>query len=222
MEDWTGVIAIDGPAGAGKSTVAKKVASELGIRYLDTGALYRALAFFLDRLSIPAEESEVLSKALSHVSVDICDNKVLLNDEDVSSFIRTPKVDKIASLYSALPTVREKLLSLQREQALKGGLVADGRDMGTVVFPYAPVKIFLTARAEVRAKRRFDELTERGLKVDYSKILEEIKQRDEADAHRAIAPLKQAADAVLVDSSEKTIDEVVEEIVTTARRTVHA
>jgi len=222
MEDWTGVIAIDGPAGAGKSTVAKKVASELGIRYLDTGALYRALAFFLDRLSIPAEESEVLSKALSHVAVDICDSKVLLNDEDVSSFIRTPKVDKIASLYSALPTVREKLLSLQREQALKGGLVADGRDMGTVVFPYAPVKIFLTARAEVRAKRRFDELTERGLKVDYSKILEEIKQRDEADAHRAIAPLKQAADAVLVDSSEKTIDEVVEEIVTTARRTVHA
>ena len=222
MEDWTGVIAIDGPAGAGKSTVAKKVASELGIRYLDTGALYRALAFFLDRLSIPAEESEVLSKALSHVAVDICDSKVLLNDEDVSSFIRTPKVDKIASLYSALPTVRENLLSLQREQALKGGLVADGRDMGTVVFPYAPVKIFLTARAEVRAKRRFDELTERGLKVDYSKILEEIKQRDEADAHRAIAPLKQAADAVLVDSSEKTIDEVVEEIVTTARRTVHA
>ena len=222
MEDWTGVIAIDGPAGAGKSTVAKKVASELGIRYLDTGALYRALAFFLDRLSIPAEESEVLSKALSHVAVDICVSKVLLNDEDVSSFIRTPKVDKIASLYSALPTVREKLLSLQREQALKGGLVADGRDMGTVFFPYAPVKIFLTARAEVRAKRRFDELTERGLKVDYSKILEEIKQRDEADAHRAIAPLKQAADAVLVDSSEKTIDEVVEEIVTTARRTVHA
>ena len=222
MEDWTGVIAIDGPAGAGKSTVAKKVASELGIRYLDTGALYRALAFFLDRLSIPAEESEVLSKALSHVAVDICDSKVLLNDEDVSSFIRTPKVDKIASLYSALPTVREKLLSLQREQALKGGLVADGRDMGTVVFPYAPVKIFLTARAEVRAKRRFDELTERGLKVDYSKILEEIKQRDEADAHRAIAPLKQADDAVLVDSSEKNIDEVVEEIVTTARRTVHA
>ena len=222
MEDWTGVIAIDGPAGAGKSTVAKKVASELGIRYLDTGALYRALAFFLDRLSIPAEESEVLSKALSHVAVDICDNKVLLNDEDVSSFIRTPKVDKIASLYSALPTVREKLLSLQREQALKGGLVADGRDMGTVVFPYAPVKIFLTARAEVRAKRRFDELTERGLKVDYSKILEEIKQRDEADAHRAIAPLKQADDAVLVDSSEKNIDEVVEEIVTTARRIVHA
>ena len=209
MEDWTGVIAIDGPAGAGKSTVAKKVASELGIRYLDTGALYRALAFFLDRLSIPAEESEVLSKALSHVAVDICDSKVLLNDEDVSSFIRTPKVDKIASLYSALPTVREKLLSLQREQALKGGLVADGRDMGTVVFPYAPVKIFLTARAEVRAKRRFDELTERGLEVDYSKILEEIKQRDEADAHRAIAPLKQAADAVLVDS-------------TTARRTAHA
>ena len=222
MEDWTGVIAIDGPAGAGKSTVAKKVASELGIRYLDTGALYRALAFFLDRLSIPAEESEVLSKALSHVAVDICDNKVLLNDEDVSSFIRTPKVDKIASLYSALPTVREKLLSLQREQALKGGLVADGRDMGTVVFPYAPVKIFLTARAEVRAKRRFDELTDRGLKVDYSKILEEIKQRDEADAHRAIAPLKQAADALLVDSSERTIDEVVEEIVTTARRIVHA
>ena len=222
MEKWTGVIAIDGPAGAGKSTVAKRVAAALNVSYLDTGALYRALAYYLDGRSIPPLESEALKKALLSVSVEIDGPKVFLNGDDVSSLIRTPAVDKIASLYSALPSVRDKLLSLQREQALKGGLVADGRDMGTVVFPYAPVKIFLTASAEIRARRRYDELSARGVTVDFEKLLDEIRARDEADAKRAIAPLKQAEDAVLVDSSDMSIDEVVGAIVAETRRKAHA
>ena len=222
MEKWTGVIAIDGPAGAGKSTVAKRVAAALDVSYLDTGALYRALAYYLDSRSIPPQESEALKKAFLGVNVEIDGPKVYLNGDDVSSLIRTPAVDKIASLYSALPSVREKLLSLQREQALKGGLVADGRDMGTVVFPYAPVKIFLTASAEIRAKRRYDELSARGVAVDFEKLLGEIRARDEADAKRAIAPLKQAEDAVLVDSSDMSIDEVVGAIVAETRRNAHA
>lgn len=222
MEKWTGVIAIDGPAGAGKSTVAKRVAAALGVNYLDTGALYRSLAYYLDSRSIPPQESEELLKALFDVNVDIDGTKVFLNGVDVSALIRTPAVDKIASLYSALPSVREKLLNLQREQALKGGLVADGRDMGTVVFPYAPVKIFLTASAEIRAKRRYEELCARGVSVDFDKILAEIRARDDADAKRAIAPLKQAEDAIVVDSSDMSIDEVVGVIVDNARRSVHA
>ena len=222
MEKWSGVIAIDGPAGAGKSTVAKRVAAALGVSYLDTGALYRSLAYYLDSRSIPPQESEELKEALFDVNVDIDGAKVFLNGEDVSALIRTPAVDKIASLYSALPPVREKLLNLQREQAMKGGLVADGRDMGTVVFPYAPVKIFLTASAENRAKRRYDELCARGMSVAYDKLLEEIRARDDADAKRTIAPLKQAEDAIVVDSSDMSIDEVVGVIVDNARRSVHA
>jgi len=222
MSNWSGVIAIDGPAGAGKSTVAKRVAAKLAISYLDTGALYRALAYYLDSLSIPALESESLKKALSSVNVEIRRGSVILNDQDVSSLIRTPAVDKIASLYSALPSVRERLLALQREQGAKGGLVADGRDMGTVVFPNAPVKIFLTASAEVRAKRRYDELVARSVSVDYHELLREIKARDEADANRAIAPLKQADDAEVVDSSSMDIDEVVNKIVSIARGKVNA
>ena len=215
--EWTGVIAIDGPAGAGKSTVAKAVASKLGIDYLDTGALYRAVAYYLDSVSVPPEESGTLKKALFDVNVELMGGAVYVNDENVSSLIRTPKVDKIASLYSALPSVREKLMSIQREQALRGGLVADGRDMGTVVFPYAPVKIFLTADAEVRAKRRFDELKGNGVDVDFGKLLDEIIRRDEADAKRSIAPLVQASDALLLDSSEMSADEVAEKIAGIAR-----
>ncbi len=222
MENWTGVIAIDGPAGAGKSTVARTVAARLGIGYLDTGALYRALAFYLDGLSIPPEENARLSKALFDVNVDVLGARVLLNGTDVSNSIRTPNVDRVASLYSALPSVREKLLSLQREQALKGALVADGRDMGTVVFPYAPVKIFLTARPSVRARRRYDEMKSRGLAVEYRKLLLEIERRDEADAKRPISPLKQAPDAVLLDSSDLSVDQVVERIIQIAREAVHA
>ena len=213
MDKWTGVIAIDGPAGAGKSTVARRVAAALDVSYLDTGALYRALAYYLDSRAIPPQENDLLKTALGDVSVEIDGQKVYLNGDDVSSLIRTPAVDKIASLYSALPSVREKLLNLQREQAQKGGLVADGRDMGTVVFPHAQVKIFLTASAEIRAKRRYDELSARGVTVDYEKLLNEIRARDDADAKRAIAPLRQAEDANLVDSSDMSIEEVVDFII---------
>ena len=219
---WTGVIAIDGPAGAGKSTVARLVAAKLGINYLDTGALYRALAYFLDSISVPPVEGEALNKALFDVNVAINGKTVLLNGNDISDLIRTPAVDKIASLYSALPSVREKLLSIQRDQVLKGGLVADGRDMGPVVFPFAPVKIFLTAEADVRAKRRYDELTARGVKVDYKKILNEIHQRDEIDEKRSISPLRQASDALLVDSSSMNAEQVADKIVALARKAVHA
>ncbi|MGP1413325.1 (d)CMP kinase [Pyramidobacter piscolens] len=219
--NWTGVIAIDGPAGAGKSTVAKLVASKLGISYLDTGALYRALAYYLDSLAIPAQESPELKKALFDVTVEVRGSSVFLDGTDVSSLIRTPAVDRIASLYSALPSVREKLLMLQRDQALKGGLVADGRDMGTIVFPYAPVKVFLTAQAEVRARRRYDELTARGVKTDYQKLLDEILQRDEADANRSIAPLKQAPGAVLLDSSAMNAEQVADAIADIARTVCH-
>lgn len=220
--EWTGVIAIDGPAGAGKSTVARLVASKLQISYLDTGALYRALAWYLDSISVPPKESTALRKALFDVSVEVRKTSVLVNDQDVSSLIRTPAVDKIASLYSALPSVREKLLSIQREQALKGGLVADGRDMGTVVFPFAPVKIFLTAKPEIRARRRYDELQLRHVSVEFCELLDEIRQRDEADAHRSIAPLKQAPDAVLLDSSELNAEQVADVIVDIAGRVSHA
>lgn len=220
--EWTGVIAIDGPAGAGKSTVARLVASKLQISYLDTGALYRALAWYLDSISVPPKESTTLRKALFDVSVEVRKTSVLVNDQDVSSLIRTPAVDKIASLYSALPSVREKLLSIQREQALKGGLVADGRDMGTVVFPFAPVKIFLTAKPEIRARRRYDELQLRHVSVEFGELLDEIRQRDEADAHRSIAPLKQAPDAVLLDSSELNAEQVADVIVDIAGRVSHA
>ena len=222
MDKWTGVIAIDGPAGAGKSTVARRVAAALDVSYLDTGALYRALAYYLDSRAIPPQENDLLKTALGDVSVEIDGQKVYLNGDDVSSLIRTPAVDKIASLYSALPSVRKKLLNLQREQAQKGGLVADGRDMGTVVFPHAQVKIFLTASAEIRAKRRYDELSARGVTVDYEKLLNEIRARDDADAKRAIAPLRQAEDANLVDSSDMSIEEVVGAIVEKARGSVHA
>ncbi len=218
---WTGVIAIDGPAGAGKSTVAKLTAKKLGVSYLDTGALYRSLAYYLDGISVPPEESGELRAALGRVDVELHGAEILLNGTDVSSKIRTPAVDKLASDYSALPSVREKLLTLQREQALRGGLVADGRDMGTVVFPYAPVKIFLTAAAQVRARRRYEELLSRGATVDYEKILEEIRSRDEADSHRAIAPLKQAPDAILLDSSDMTAEQVADEIVRVAERVSH-
>lgn len=219
--EWTGVIAIDGPAGAGKSTAARLVASKLGINYLDTGALYRALAWFLDSVSVPPLEGEKLSRALYDVNVETDGHSVKVNGEDVSRYIRTPAVDKIASLYSALPSVREKLLDIQRGHALKGALVADGRDMGTVVFPFAPVKIFLTARAEVRARRRYEELRSRGVDVDYNEILRQIHRRDENDEKRAISPLKQAADAILLDTSFLNVEQVADKIADIAKKVLH-
>ncbi len=215
------VVTVDGPAGAGKSTVAKKVAVALGLPYLDTGALYRALSYFLDDQGVLPEESDVLLSLLRSVSLILAQDNVLINGQDVSGLIRTPRVGRLASLYSALPVVRERLLDIQREQALNGGLVADGRDMGTVVFPLAPLKIFLTASEDVRARRRWEELRSNGNEVSFESVLENMRRRDVADQERACAPLRKAVDAVVVDSSILTVDQVVQIIVNLAQEVSH-
>jgi cytidylate kinase len=206
------IVAIDGPSGSGKSTIAKIVAERLDIRYLDTGAIYRAVAYILDTWNIEPLESLELEHALSKISVEITDSGITVNGEDVSAHIRNPRVSALASTFSAIPQVRAKLLNLQRKQAESCSIVAEGRDMGTVVFPYATVKIFLTAEAEVRAERRWKELQEKGITEDLSEIVEKIKTRDNNDRNRSIAPLKKAEDAILLDTSNISIMEVVSRI----------
>lgn len=205
------IVAIDGPAGAGKSTVARLVAQRLGVPYLDTGALYRAIAFFLDSRNIPPVENTVLTDALSTLSIEFSDRGLLLNGEEAGSRIRSPHVDSIVSQYSALPMVRRRLLSIQRDQGKKG-LVADGRDMGTVVFPDATVKIFLTASDAVRARRRYLELRARGENVAFDDVLDVIRRRDRIDAERTSAPLKKADDAVEINTDGLTAEEAAREI----------
>ncbi len=204
------VVAIDGPAGAGKSTLAKKVADRLGMRYLDTGALYRVMAYSLHADGILPEEGTEIEKALTNLSVQIVENGLLLNGKDVGKEIRSPLVDSIVSSYAALPAVRKHLLSLQREQGQKGALVADGRDMGTVVFPDAAVKIFLTASDEIRANRRLLELRERGEDVSYEEVLLTIRERDKTDSERSAAPLRKADGAIEVNTDGLTIEEAAE------------
>ena len=204
------VVAIDGPAGAGKSSVAKRLARRLSVRYLDTGAIYRAIALFLDRRAIPPEDTEALRMALKGIVIELRDGEVLLDGEDVSAAIRTPHVDGIVSAYSALGCVREALLDLQRGQRQYGSLVVEGRDVGSVVFPDAPLKFFMTASPEARARRRCLELQRRGEPVPFEDVLSQIRARDRFDGTRAIAPLTQPEDAVLVDTSEMTEDEVLE------------
>ncbi len=205
-------VAIDGPAGAGKSTIAKEVAKELGYIYVDTGAMYRAIALYLLRNGVKAEDNESISAKCTeaNVTIEYVDGKqvVFLNGEDVNAFIRTEEVGSMASSSSTNPDVRKRLLGLQRELAERNDVIMDGRDIGTNILPNAQAKIYLTASIEVRAKRRFDELTAKGTKCDYEEIKKEIAIRDERDMNRDIAPLRQAEDAVLLDSSELTIDEV--------------
>ena len=207
-------IAIDGPAGAGKSTIAKTLAKELGFYYVDTGAIYRTVAYFLDLLGISPKDTDGVERYIDELTVEIVYDEegsqhMLMNGMDVTADIRTQDISQKASLVSAQPVVREVLLDMQRDVAKKHNVIMDGRAIGTVVLPRATVKIFLTASPEVRAKRRTDELIAKGQKADYAKVLQEIKQRDHQDTTRAIAPLKQAKDAILVDTSELDIPAVV-------------
>ena len=206
-------IAIDGPAGAGKSTIAKRLAKELGYCYVDTGAIYRTVAYFLDLLGISPKDVDGVERYIDELTINIeydADGvqHMIMNGMDVSGEIRTQDISQKASLVSAHAVVRDVLLDMQRDVARKNNVIMDGRDIGTVVLPDADVKIFLTASPEVRAQRRTDELTAKGQKAVYETILKEIKQRDYQDTHRLIAPLKQAQDAVLVDTSALNVEEV--------------
>lgn len=198
-------VAIDGPVGAGKSTIARAAAKKLGYIYCDTGALYRAVALHCVRsgadLSSPSEIAEKLPSAKAEIRLIDGVQRVFLNGEDVSDLIRTPEVSMAASAVSAVPEVRAALLDIQRNIAAENSVIMDGRDIGTVVLPNANVKIFLTAAAEIRAKRRYDELCAKGESVTFEEVLNDLNKRDYNDTHRDIAPLKQAEDAVLADTS---------------------
>lgn len=210
-------IAIDGPAGAGKSTIARKVAKELSFIYVDTGAMYRAMAYYLLKNHVSGENSKEIEEKCQDAEISICyengEQQVLLGEENVTSYLRTEEVGKMASVSSANGKVREKLLSLQRNLAAQNDVVMDGRDIGTTILPGADVKIYLTASADTRAQRRYQELTQKGESCDLEEIKRDIIARDERDMNREVSPLKQAEDAVLVDSSHMGIEEVTEEII---------
>ncbi len=207
-------IAIDGPAGAGKSTIAKRLAKELGFKYVDTGALYRTVAYFLDLLGVSPKDVDGVERYIDELNVEIQYDEdgtqhMIMNGMDVSGDIRTQDISQKASLVSAHAVVREALLDMQRNVAKNYNVIMDGRDIGTVVLPKADVKIFLTASAEVRAKRRTDELIAKGQTAVFETVLKEIEQRDYQDTHRPIAPLKMAKDSVKLDTSDLDIDGVV-------------
>jgi cytidylate kinase len=210
-------IAIDGPSGAGKSTIAKRVAQELAIDYIDTGAMYRAVGLKMLRLGIPMEENEVLLEMLGNTDVDFSEGKVYLDGEDVSGLIRTQEVSKAASDCSAFASVRRKLVELQQAMGRRKSVIMDGRDIGTVVLRDAEYKFYLTATAEERAMRRYKELREKGSEDTYEKVLEDVNRRDYNDMHREVDPLRQAEDAVLIDSTNMSIDEVVDFIISRVR-----
>ena len=214
-------IAIDGPAGAGKSTIAKRVAKELGYIYVDTGAMYRAIAYYLVTNQIDIEDAEALNTACARITIRIAyedgAQQVYLNDENVTPYLRTEETGNMASKSSAKAPVRAALLDLQRNMATEYDVVMDGRDIGTNVLPDAEVKIYLTASSKERANRRYKELVEKGEHPDFDQIEADIIERDNRDMNRAIAPLKQADDAELVDSSDMGIEEVVQAILDVAR-----
>ncbi len=210
----TVAIAIDGPAGAGKSTVARRLAEKIGYIYVDTGALYRTVAYSVLQNQIDSDNVEAVKELLKKISVDIIykgtEQRVLLNGEDVSDYIRTPEVSMVASTTSAIPEVRSFLLGLQRKLSQEHNVVMDGRDIATVVLPDAEVKIFLTALPEVRAKRRYDELLEKGMQVDFNDVLEELIKRDKQDSEREVAPLKPSEESVIIDTSELTLEQTID------------
>lgn len=209
-------IAIDGPAGAGKSTIARRVAKELSFIYVDTGAMYRAMALYLLHKNVDRTNTEQIGKVCQNAEISIeyqnGEQIVLLNGENVNAYLRTEEVGNMASVSSAVPRVREKLLSLQRKLAKDMSVVMDGRDIGTTILPDADVKIYLTASSLTRAKRRYLELQEKGTVCDLDNIQKDIEERDQRDMNREISPLRQAEDAVLVDSSDLTIEQVVDRI----------
>jgi cytidylate kinase len=215
--DKAPVIVLDGPAGAGKSTVAREVARRLGLSFLDTGAIYRAITLVMQRRGIPPSDSAELREELGRFSVSFSGTRVFVNDEDVTDEIRTPGIDANVSPYSALPAVRESLLDIQRSQR-QNGLVAEGRDMGTVVFPDADVKIFLTASPDERARRRYEEREAKGETVCYDEILRLVRERDRIDSTREAAPLKPASDAVMLDSSGMPFEKVVSRVMESVSR----
>ena len=219
-------IAIDGPAGAGKSTIAKRLAKELGYYYVDTGAIYRTVAYFMDLLGISPKDTDGVERYIDELTMEMEYDEaglqhMIMNGMDVTDDIRTPDISQKASLVSAQPVVREVLLDMQRDVAKKHNVIMDGRDIGTVVLPRAQVKIFLTASAEVRAARRHAELQAKGSKDSFEKVLADLKQRDMQDSTRAIAPLKQASDAVKVDTDNLDIDGVVAAIMEIVKQKVN-
>ena len=207
-------VAIDGPAGAGKSTIARRLAAELGYRYVDTGAIYRTVAYFMDLWGVSPKDVDGVNRYIDELTIGIEYDEeglqhMIMNGMDVTQDIRTQDISQKASLISAHAVVREVLLDMQRDMAKNYDVVMDGRDIGTVVLPKATVKIFLTASPEVRAERRCKELQEKGQKAQYAQILKEIQQRDYQDTHREIAPLKMCRDSVKVDTSELNLEESV-------------
>lgn len=216
-------VAIDGPAGAGKSTMAKRVAKELGFLYVDTGAIYRTVGYHMWLMGIGPKDADGIRRCLDDVNIEIRHEDdgvqhMILNGKDVTGEIRTPEMSKYASGVSAQKCVRDFLLEMQRKFARKHNVVMDGRDIGTVVLPNAQVKIFLTASAEERARRRFEELSQKGETVSFDKVLQDMKQRDKQDTERAIAPLRAAPDAVKLDTSGNTIEQSIDEILSIVRR----
>ena len=207
-------IAIDGPAGAGKSTIAKRLAKELGYMYVDTGAIYRTVAYFFDLWGVAPKDIDGITRYIDELNIAIEYDEegvqhMIMNGIDVTNDIRTPEISQKASLVSAHAIVRDMLLDMQRDVAKRHNVIMDGRDIGTVVLPKATVKIFLTASAEVRAKRRCDELNAKGQKANYAQVLKDIQQRDYQETHREVAPLKMSRDSIKLDTSDMNLEEAV-------------
>ncbi len=216
MENKKWIVAIDGPSGAGKSTVGKELAKRLGYLYIDTGAMYRAVALKIKERTIESNDDEALSQLVSSIRISMVagekEIRILCNGEDITHAIRSPEISRLASDISKNRIVREALVRMQREMGREGGVVLEGRDIGTVVFPDADIKFYLDADPEERGRRRYRELSEKGMEVDFKKTLRDVLQRDQNDMSRPLSPLKRAEDAILIDSTCRSVDEVVGEM----------